>query len=152
MATKDIALNARNSAIDYLSRREHGVEELRHKLKLKFDNNPEVVDEVLQQLQDENLLSEARYVEQLIRSKQNRGFGPLAIQMHLRDKGVAANVIENYLDVNDDEWRQQACDYRIKKFGQSAPKDFKDKAKQIRHLQYKGFTQSQIDFALKVFE
>ncbi|OAD20721.1 Regulatory protein RecX, partial [Candidatus Thiomargarita nelsonii] len=65
---------ARNSAIGYLSIREHASDELRHKL-LKKGFAASVIDKVVIQLQTDNLLSDERFVESYVRIRINKGFG-----------------------------------------------------------------------------
>jgi len=41
-----------------------------------------------------------------------------------------------------------ATEVRLKKFGTAEPRDFKEKARQMRFLQYRGFEQEHIQAAL----
>ena len=67
----------------------------------------------------------------------------MRIQQELKQKGVSAELIEQYLD-NNDYWRNIAKEVREKRFGATLPKDYKDIAKQMRFLQYRGFSNEQL--------
>ncbi len=138
----------RHRAIDLLARREHGRLELCQKLIHK-GFAPTVIETVLVQLEAENLLSEVRFIENFIRSKINHGHGPLRITQALKQKGVDSSEFTLYLENVDIDWQQLACEVRQKRFGQSLPQTPQAKAKQIRFLQYRGFTSDQIRAAFK---
>jgi len=134
---------ARNSAIGYLSIREHASDELRHKL-LKKGFAASVIDKVVIQLQTDNLLSDERFVESYVRIRINKGFGPLRIQQELRERGISDELLNGL----DEAWVTRARLARQKRFGQELPQGKRELAKQIRFLQYRGFTTSQIQGAL----
>ncbi len=137
---------ARHSAIDYLSRREHASLELCHKLKRKgFEES--VINRVLLQLQADNLLSDERFFECYVRMRTNKGFGPLRIQQELRERGITQAV-----EINDDAWNTRAYQARKKRFGQAVPQDRREFSKYMRFLQSRGFTTSQIQNALSFSE
>ncbi|STW38650.1 Regulatory protein RecX [Klebsiella pneumoniae] len=66
----------------------------------------------------------------------------------MRQKGFSPALIEQGIDNSDIDWYQLAKAARIKKFGEALPSEPKEKNKQIRHLQYKGFTMDMIFEAL----
>jgi len=134
---------ARNSAIGYLSIREHASDELRNKL-LKKGFAASVIDKVVIQLQTDNLLSDERFVESYVRIRINKGFGPLRIQQELRERGISDELLNGL----DEAWVTRARLARQKRFGQELPQGKRELAKQIRFLQYRGFTTSQIQGAL----
>ena len=134
--------DVRRKAMDLLARREHSVAELRRKLLAK-GYAQSMVDEQLRELAQENLLSDRRFTESYINFRSKKGFGPLRIAQELKEKGVASALVEEYLDKKED-WQNIAKEVRKKRFGASMPKDFKDKAKQLRFMQYRGFSQEQL--------
>ncbi len=139
----------RDSALNFLAIREHSQLELRQKL-LRKDFPLELINQVLVQLHAENLQSDARFTESFIRSRANKGQGCLRIRYELQQLGIAAAVVNEYLDENDELWQQLAQQVRKKKFGTALPRDPKQKAKQIRFLQYRGFSATQIQRALRL--
>jgi regulatory protein len=137
----------RRKAMDLLARREHSVAELRRKLLAKGYTQP-MVDEQLQKLEQENLLSDRRFTEAYVNFRSKKGFGPLRIEQELKEKGINTALQQEYLD-NKNYWRSMAKEVREKRFGGTVPKDYKDKAKQMRFLQYRGFGHEQL---LDVFD
>lgn len=133
----------RLSAMGYLARREHSRLELRTKLVQK--NYPvELIESVLTDLIRENLLSDERFAEAYTRSRTQRGFGPLRIRQELRERGVAEELIEQCASDGEPHWMVEMEQVRVKRFGPAKPEDFRDQAKQMRYLQYRGFSQAQI--------
>jgi len=104
--------------------------------------------ELVQQLEAERLLSDDRFMESLIRARRSRGYGPLRIQKELQEKGVAPEAIEQWLDVTGREWLEDIRRVQRKKFGARLPRNFAERARQARFLQYRGFTYDQIQQVL----
>ena len=77
--------------------------------------------------------------------REKRGFGPIRIGQELQERGVDDEVVAKYLLVNEEKWFLLSENTRIKKFGKILPEDFESKAKQMRFLQYRGFTVEQIN-------
>ncbi len=134
-------------AMNLLARREYSYQELHNKLVGKKVPSA-TVSRVLDQLQSDNLLSDERFVEAFIRVKRNRGHGPVRIQHDLETKGVATELITQWLDFTERSWNNDVVRVRRKKFGDTLPGDFKERACQARFLHYRGFTHDQIKFAL----
>ena len=132
----------RRKAMDLLARREHGQEELRRKLLAK-GYAQQAVDELLEKLVQENLLSDQRFTESYVNFRSKKGFGPLRIAQELKEKGISSALLQKYLD-DGAYWLDMANEVREKRFGADLPKDYKDKAKQMRFLQYRGFGHEQI--------
>ena len=99
---------------------------------------------MVDELQRAGLVSDERFSEMLVRVRRSRGFGPLRIKNELREKGVAGELIDLRLDMSSPEWVAVARQVRQKKFGARTPKTFSEKARQMRFLQYRGFTHDQI--------
>lgn len=129
----------RNTALDLLSRRDHTRLELTRKLKAKKFSLSEI-DELLDRLESEGLQSDARYVESYVHSRGRRGFGPLRIKLELQERGVSTDLVDAYVDFNDQIWLETARKEYEKKFGAQASKSVKDQAKRMRFLQSRGFT------------
>ncbi len=100
-------------------------------------------------LQREGLVSDERFTEMLVRARRARGFGPLWIKRELQEKGVAGELIGERLDVAGREWTEEIRRVRQKKFGSKPPRNFAERARQARFLQYRGFTHDQIRSAFE---
>jgi regulatory protein len=140
-------IEARKKAMDYLARREHGRTELLNKLT-KFGFEADAADDAVAQLVDDGLQSDTRFAEAFVRSRIGQGKGPARIRAELREHGVSDGVIDTALSEAGQDWFELAIDVRFKKFGAERPADFKEKARQMRFLQSRGFDSDQIQVAV----
>lgn len=138
----------RQTALNLLARREHSNAELFRKLRTKQFNGDDI-KKVIEALEQEGLLSNARFMESFIHHRRQKGFGPLRIQAELIERGIPESLIEQELKIADNAWFTEA--YRVwkKRFKNNPPTDFKARAQQMRFLHYRGFTHEQIEY---VFE
>lgn len=134
-------------AITLLSRREYSARELQQ--KLTASHPVEAVDEVLQSLQQQGLQSDERFARVWTRHRLLQGYGPVRVQAELRQKGVDSELIQQSLANEDFDWFEQARQVHQRKFGARRARDAKEKARQMRFLQYRGFTGDQIRHALQ---
>jgi regulatory protein len=139
---------ARGAAIGALSRREHSRRELARKLHGKGFAEDEIA-ETLDDLQQARLLSDERFVEMLIHSRRERGCGPLRIRHELQEHGITADLLSLHLDDKNPEWLVLAREVKRKRFGEAAPPDRKEWARQAQFLTYRGFTREQIREVLR---
>jgi len=126
-----------------LANREHSRTELRRKLRAKSYDD-EILDQVLDDLVQRRLLSDERFTEQYLSSRQRRGFGPARIRGELRERGVTDELISAYLNEQNESWIDTLRLTHDKKFGVEPPDDIKEKARRVRFLEYRGFTGEQI--------
>ncbi len=141
----------RDQAMRLLSTREHGFSELQRKLNKKYNRHDEVLA-VIKQLQVEDWQSDDRFTEAYVRSRQQRGFGPVRIRQELRQRSIGDERISSHLRANDVQWDERARQAREKKYGELVPKSYSEKMKQSRFLQYLGFTNEQIKQAFGTVE
>lgn len=136
----------RARALRLLARREYSREELLQRLRPHAEDEDDIVA-LLDQLEQRGWLSEARFAEQLAHARQGR-YGSQRIAHELREKGVGDEVIEGVLaQVRQDEYAVAKEVWR-KKFG-TPPADVKDRARQVRFLQSRGF---RLDVIFRVLE
>jgi regulatory protein len=141
----------RKRAMDLLARREHGSEELCRKLvKAGFDSDV-VADEVAK-LTAEGLQSDTRFVEAFVQSRINQGKGPARIRAELGQKHISDSAIDIGIVEAGADWGELARETRARKFGIADPADYKEKARQMRFLQYRGFESDHIRRALASFD
>ena len=128
---------ARLSAMNMLSRREQSRKELQNKLSTRFDQP--LVDQVLDELQQQDLQSDARFVESFVAARVQRGQGPLKISYELKNKGISSDVISIQLEAYASEWLELAKEVLQRKFGEEPPVGHKDKQKRQRFIASRGF-------------
>ena len=137
--------------MDYLARREHGRAELLAKLeKAGFD--PDISEDAVALLVNDGLQSDARFVETFVRSRIGQGKGPIRIRAELREHGVTGSLIDEGLANAEQDWYALAREVRLKKFGAAQPRDFKEKARQMRFLQSRGFDSDHIQSAVSAVD
>ncbi len=139
----------REVAVRLLATREHSSAELFRKLVQKGFAQPDV-QTLITQLQQENLLSDLRFSESFIRSRQLRGYGPIRIQAELRQHGFNDEQIRLSLDASAQGWLRLAQQVRQKKFGTAIPRDYEEKVRQMRFLEYRGFSHEQIRIIIEL--
>lgn len=138
---------ARKKAMDYLARREYGRQELQLKLMGAGFEKP-IAQATVEQLAGEGLQDDARFTESFVRSRVHQGKGPVRIRMELERRGIDAGTICQMLDDSAEDWRLLAREVRIRKFGAAVPSEFREKARQMRFLQYRGFDTEQVQAAV----
>lgn len=144
-------MEIRRVALHLLARREHSKKELYRKLLNKKFNSFEI-EIILNDLTEVSLLKEDRFVENFIHFRRSKGFGPLRIQAELIEKGITLQMIDHYLKMNDHSWIDHARTVWQKRFKNEIPHDFKIRAKQMRFLQSRGFTNEQIKSVFDIDE
>jgi regulatory protein len=129
-------LNLRVRALQLLTRRDYSRAELKGKLADEAESEEEL-DHVLATLQSERLLSDERYAAQRVVARGSR-YGNTRLKQELRQKGVTDEDIETALPEAGDETERCRAIW-AKKFGH-LPETAEDRAKQMRFLQYRGFS------------
>ena len=138
-----VATSCRHKAMDFLARREHSRHELTRKLESKCYSSEEI-ESTLDSLVRDNLLSDQRFAEAYVSSRSKRGFGPQRIARELSQRGIDESIQQQAIDTCEVDWWALAREQQQKKF-KVLPKDYRDKAKQARFLQYRGFSFEQIN-------
>lgn len=133
----------------YLARREYSRHELRHKLR-PYLQEADDLEAVLDDLERRNWLSDARAAEQLLRLSRTR-FGTQRIVHELRQKGIDESLIDAAVPALREDELTMAREVWRKKFG-SPPQDAKEKARQVRFLQSRGFSMEVIFKLLRMDE
>ena len=120
-----------------LARREYSRPELARKLA-PFAENPEDIPGLLDDFERRGWLSERRVVEQVLASRRRR-FGAQRIAHELRGKGLSdAAIAGAQLQLQESELDAARAVW-MKKFG-ALPANARDKARQMRFLQGRGFS------------
>ena len=139
----------RLAGMDLLARREHGSSELKTKLTKRFrkrECDPDTVEQVIQQLIDEGLLSDERFATSRVRQLAGRGYGPSRIRNDLRQQNVEHLISDTMEEAFDSEldWEAEAAAVYDKKYG-GAPIEGdwdarqRERGRRLRFMQYRGF-------------
>lgn len=129
--------------MDLLARREHGVNELSRKLIVKkFD--PQLVEQAIDGLVRDNLVSDERFCECMINSRLNRGNGPIKVRHELRSKGVPEHIVERVMDEVLPDWQRSLADLIEKKYAGQLSGTPAERVKQVRFLSSRGFPHEMI--------
>ena len=119
--------------------REHSRQELYQKLSRKEYVTDVDLEALLDDLEENNYLSDERFAESFIRSRTSRGQGSVKIINELRIRGVKESLIVSAMQEADIDWFALAIEQYEKKFGDNKVSDFSEKAKQMRFLTARGF-------------
>ncbi|OGT47873.1 MAG: hypothetical protein A3E83_03180 [Gammaproteobacteria bacterium RIFCSPHIGHO2_12_FULL_41_20] len=141
----------RQIALRWLAQRDYTVAELQRKLQIK-DFSSADIHTFLSEARQAGWLNETRYIENYIHMRQQKGYGPLRIQAELRSKGITDENIAQQLDIDDNAWQITITRVWQKYSKGKLPQDLKTRIKHRRFLQYRGFTQEQIDYAIHLSE
>ena len=133
----------------FLARREHSRAELRRKLAPRVVEGDDL-EAVLDDLARRGWLSDVRFAELTARVKARR-FGPLKVAQYLKARGVddeaiAAGIVAAGAEAGASMESVWASRFR------ALPSDEKEKARQVRFLQGRGFALEEIFRFLKQAE
>jgi len=147
MAKTEPSLRAR--AMRFLARREHSREELRRKLAARAGEGDDV-EAILDDLAMRGWLSDARFAETSIRSKARR-YGPAKLAHALRAKGVDEEAIAAGFRAAGADGASSVENVWRSRF-RALPADEREKGRQVRFLQGRGFALDDIFRFLKQLE
>lgn len=147
----------RSRALQYLARREYSRTELAAKLRPfaevedDFEQlQPVDLDALLDDLVTSGYLSDERAATQLLHARRRR-FGTQRITHEMRQKGIPEELIEDVLPELKESELETAREVWQRKFGSHIhdPHDAKERARQMRFLQSRGFS---LDVIFKVLK
>ena len=144
MLRQKLTLKAR--ALRYLSIREYSPAELERKLQ-PYAAEGDDLAALLAWLKERGFLSETRFVETYVR-RQSARYGNARVLMELERHGVSGSALSHAeAELQDSEFERAQSVWK-KKFG-TAPSDMREKARQFRFLQQRGFSGMVIRKVLK---
>lgn len=144
MAKLQMSLKAR--ALRYLSAREHSRLELGRKLA-RYAQETDDVEALLDTLEAAKLLSQTRFSESLVNRRAAR-FGNSRILSELKSHGIDADALTDIKAGLEQDESARACEVWLRKFG-TLPKDANERAKQMRFLMQRGFSNRAIRAAMR---
>ena len=99
----------------------------------------QAVANVLEELQEANLLSDARFAESYVNARTTKGFGPMHIRQGLLERGVGEDLVDDYLTHSGDHWCERARAALAKRFGSEPVADRNEWNRQARFLAGRGY-------------
>ncbi len=132
-------------ALQLLTRREYSRAALKAKLAAHAESEEEL-DAVLDSLQAERLLSDQRYATERVVARGSR-YGNARLRQELRRQGVADDEIAAALPEAGDEGERCRQVWQRKFSG--LPANPEERARQLRFLQYRGFSAAAIGRVLR---
>jgi regulatory protein len=146
-SNRNKTLSCKDAAIHLLSRRDHGQFELWQKLLTKGYGKEEIQTTLIFCLES-NYLDDLRYAKSQIRQHVYKGHGERRIRQELQLKRVAETIVDQAMEEEPQDWFELARLAAEKKYKGVKANDRNEYAKQVRFLQYRGYTFEQINYAL----
>jgi regulatory protein len=142
-----------NHAFDYavtlLARRDYSTHELKKKLKDR-GYSEHAYEVVVDDLESMGKMDDERYSQNFVAYRARRGHGPARIRSQLKTSGLSRATIDEAVKGEDaPDFLALARSVRARKFGPEVPKDRKERARQARFLQYRGFSTDHIRAVLE---
>ncbi len=131
--------------------REHSVKELTDKL-IARNLDAELVAQQVQKFVEKDIQSDFRFAESYIRSKAMKGQGEQRIRLQLNEHQVDDSVITKAFLEAEVDFDDIAAQVYRKKYTGKEIKDWQEKQKRMRFLQYRGFTSAQIQTLIRNVE
>lgn len=139
----------KNYVLWLLSRQEYSKAQIAKKLAARCKDN-EFIEKLILWCEDYGFIDDIRYAESFVRRQINKGLGLMRIKNEAYQKGVSADLVQTIVEELEIDWYLQAQSAYNKKFtNTSSSLDFKEKAKRIRYMSYRGFNHEQIEFAMQ---
>lgn len=130
----------------YLSRREHSRAELARKLAPHAES-PEALEQLLDNLQRDNWLSDSRFVDSLVHRRAAR-YGTARVMQEARQHQLDSEHLADLQERLRTTELERAREVWRKRFG-AAPTTLEEKAKQIRFMTARGFSRGVVSQIIK---
>ena len=139
----------KNYVLWLLSRQEYSKAQIAKKLTSRCEDTG-FIEELIAWCEEYGFIDDVRYAESFVRRQINKGLGLMRIKNEAYQKGVNADLVQTIVEELEIDWYLQAQSAYNKKFAYtSSSLDFKEKAKRIRYMSYRGFNHEQIEFAMQ---
>ena len=139
----------KNYVLWLLGRQEYSRRELTQKLQQR-EASDEFIENLLDWCEKHNFINEQRYCEGFVRKHIFKCHGLKRIQSEAMSKGIDRALLETVVDELEIDWFELAQEAYNKKYSTTpADLEYKEKAKRVRYLMYRGFSYDQINFAMQ---
>lgn len=134
-------------ALGLLVRREHSRKELSRKLAAR-GVEAEQAQAAVDRMTAEGWQNDARFAEQLVRSRANTGYGPIRIRAELGTHGLDREAVAAAMDAYEGDWADNARDLVRRRFPRGLD-DLAQRRKAADLLARRGFAADQIRAATR---
>jgi regulatory protein len=136
-------------AVALLARRDYSTVELKKKLAAR-GYTEHAFEVVVDDLESMGKINNDRYGQNVVAYRARRGHGPARIRSELQRSGLSRSTIDEAVKGEEaPDFLALARSVRARKFGPDLPKDRKERARQARFLQYRGFSTDHIRAVLE---
>lgn len=141
---EDRVAKANAKALDYLAHKPRTELEVRRKLRQREFEEP-VIDRVIERLCERGYLDDAAYAEEYVRRRfSHKGYGPVRLQMELKQRGIDRHLAETAVEAlfEDKDERAAARAKAEKRWPRIArEKDLRKRRNKLyRYLKRRGYT------------
>ncbi|GAB2911004.1 regulatory protein RecX [Rheinheimera gaetbuli] len=135
-------------ALAWLSRRDYSEAQLRQRL-LRQGGDSADIEQVMLWCKAQGYLDQQRFIDMLLRSRINKGYGLNYIVQECRAQQISRqHVLQSEAAVQTD-WFHLALQVYRKKYADNDIADYRERQKRMAYLQRRGFSNEQIQFALE---
>lgn len=139
----------KNYVLWLLGRQEYSRKELTQKLKMKDADN-DFIEQLLSWCESLGYIDEHRYCESFLRRQINKGLGQKRVLAEATNKGVDRAQLMALIEEQEIDWFELAQQTYQRKYGVGEKQlDYKEKAKRVRYMMYRGFGYEEINFAMQ---
>lgn len=139
----------KNYVLWLLGRQEYSRKELTQKLKMK-DADDDFIEQLLNWCESLGYIDEHRYCESFLRRQIKKGLGQKRVLAEATNKGVDRAQLMALIEEQEIDWFELALETYQRKYGLGDKQlDYKEKAKRVRYMMYRGFGYEEINFAMQ---
>lgn len=139
----------KNYVLWLLGRQEYSRKELTQKLRMK-DADDDFIEQLLSWCESLGYIDEHRYCESFLRRQINKGLGQKRVLAEATNKGVDRAQLMALIEEQEIDWFELAQQTYQRKYGVGEKQlDYKEKAKRVRYMMYRGFGYEEINFAMQ---
>jgi regulatory protein len=139
----------KNYVLWLLGRQEYSRKELTQKLRMK-DADDDFIEQLLSWCESLGYIDEHRYCESFLRRQINKGLGQKRVLAEATNKGVDRAQLMALIEEQEIDWFELAQQTYQRKYGVGDKQlDYKEKAKRVRYMMYRGFGYEEINFAMQ---
>jgi regulatory protein len=127
-------------ALKLLAQKEYSETQIRQKLKLKFSDRYELIEEVIDEFKKLNYISEERYAEMIIRHCLLKKYGIKRIMCECFKKNIKESLVNEYIEKENIDWEMMAFDVLKIRYTKESLIDQNERKKAVLYLMRRGYS------------